>query len=83
MAGTEQDEFQPIEVVFNCIICNATIPDVYGDQEPDQALRGAQNEDSQRAFTKMWLGDCTHFFCGKHLEGGGVFSQGPLATGKN
>lgn len=63
---------RPIDVIFNCILCNATLPDVYKDAELDKGFRDANDATHQEPVTRMWLAECTHFFCGRHLEGGGM-----------
>lgn len=55
---------KPIEIVFSCAICSATIADISNGSDRDPAYGCS---------SKLWLANCAHAFCGKHLEGGGVY----------
>ncbi|EMC97119.1 hypothetical protein BAUCODRAFT_67851 [Baudoinia panamericana UAMH 10762] len=87
MAASDESgpaEEVPLELmVFSCGICQATIPDIYATQESNQGFHsglGAENG----VVTRLWIADCSHIFCAKHLPGGGApfhpAGQQPRAT---
>lgn len=66
-----EDEHVSIEeIVFSCSICQALVSEVYSTTESNQGFHsGAGDEDG--IVTKMWITECSHVTCAKHLEGGG------------
>lgn len=61
---------RPIEIIFSCAVCQATIREVYKRPENDKSLRGAASSDQEQSITKLWLTECAHLVCGKHFQGG-------------
>jgi len=58
------------EIVFSCTICQAIPSEVYATKESNQGFHsGSGDEDG--VVTKLWIAECAHVFCGKHLTGGG------------
>lgn len=62
----------PIEVIFSCSVCQATISDIYREPVSDKGLRDDADAAADAApVTKLWLLECCHLTCSEHLEGGG------------
>lgn len=65
------DEDVPLEeLIFSCSICSATVSDVYKTGESNKGFHSGSGDDDGLV-TKMWIADCSHVTCSKHLEGGG------------
>lgn len=66
------DSDVPIEeIVFSCTICQATVSEVYATIESNRGFHsGSGDEDG--IVTKMWITECSHITCAKHLENGGM-----------
>ncbi|KAK6440938.1 hypothetical protein LTR95_002832 [Oleoguttula sp. CCFEE 5521] len=58
-----------LEIVFSCGVCQATVSDVYANRESNKGFHSNSGDDDG-VVTRMWIADCTHLFCGKHLPGG-------------
>ncbi|KAF2159197.1 hypothetical protein M409DRAFT_30337 [Zasmidium cellare ATCC 36951] len=58
------------EIIFSCGICQATVSEIYADKDKVHALSSSGDESA--IIPKLWIADCSHVFCGKHLEGGGA-----------
>ncbi|KAK6396764.1 hypothetical protein LTR65_008662 [Meristemomyces frigidus] len=57
------------EIVFSCGMCQATPSEVYATRESNHGFHsGSADEDG--TVTKLWIAECSHITCGKHLEGG-------------
>ncbi|KAK4496798.1 hypothetical protein PRZ48_012782 [Zasmidium cellare] len=71
-ANSSANEFDiPIEeIIFSCGICQATVSEIYADKDKVHALSSSGDESA--IVPKLWIADCSHVFCGKHLEGGGA-----------
>lgn len=66
------DEVGLEELIFSCSICQATISDVYAHPEGNKGFRSASGEQQEDGIvTRMWIAECSHITCSKHLEGGG------------
>lgn len=60
------------ELIFSCSICQATVSDVYSTSESNKGFHsGSGDEDCIVA--KLWIAECSHIICSKHLDGGGMF----------
>ncbi|KAK5116620.1 hypothetical protein LTR62_007294 [Meristemomyces frigidus] len=71
-SGGEATEDIPLEYfVFSCGICQATLPEIYATTDSNQGFHSGSGDD-EGIVTKMWIADCSHIFCGKHLSGGAV-----------
>lgn len=72
LSRTSMDGFPLEELIFSCSICQATISEVYANPESNKGLRSASGEQQEDGIvTKMWIAECSHITCSKHLEGGG------------
>ncbi|KAF1849652.1 uncharacterized protein K460DRAFT_421842 [Cucurbitaria berberidis CBS 394.84] len=61
----------PLNFIYACSICCASFADAYeGHHETVQGLSDGVNP-TERLVTRLFLSDCCHVFCSKHLEGGG------------
>lgn len=58
------------EIVFSCHICQATISDVYATLDNNHGFHSGSGDDNG-VVTKLWIAECSHVMCGRHLEGGG------------
>ena len=67
---SEDTGVAPLEIIFSCSICQATITDIYSSQHSNQGFHDGRQPDVETV-TKLWLTECGHLTCGKHLEGGG------------
>ncbi|KAF9637263.1 hypothetical protein BFW01_g8159 [Lasiodiplodia theobromae] len=64
-----------LDVIFTCDICQASISDIYSKGNPGASETDFQDgraHTSDRRVTCLWLTQCMHLTCGKHLEGGGA-----------
>ncbi|OJD29222.1 nadh-ubiquinone oxidoreductase kda subunit [Diplodia corticola] len=64
-----------LDVIFTCDICQASISDIYGEGGPGATVTDFQDgrpPTADRRVTCLWLTQCMHLTCGKHLEGGGA-----------
>ena len=74
---------ETIDFILSCSICQDTLSTVYAQHENKEGLhQGTDNTNG--AITKLWLTECAHVTCAKHLEGGGksviTFHSDPLLT---
>ncbi|KAL1641142.1 hypothetical protein SLS58_006250 [Diplodia intermedia] len=63
-----------LEVIFTCDICQASVSDIYGKGGPgatETDFQDGRAHTADRRVTSLWLTQCMHLTCGKHLEGGG------------
>ena len=60
------------EIIFSCGICQATVSELYPASEDNPA---SHSDDDDGMGTKLWIGNCVHVFCGRHVDGGGEFSR--------
>ncbi|RMZ02840.1 hypothetical protein D0862_05885 [Hortaea werneckii] len=59
------------EIVFSCGSCQATPPELYAKRESNRGFHsGSGDEDG--IVVKLWIADCSHITCNKHLPGGGT-----------
>jgi hypothetical protein len=58
------------EVIFSCGICQATVSEVYTTTESNKGFHSGSGDDDG-IVTRLWIAECSHVSCGKHLEGGG------------
>jgi hypothetical protein len=65
------------DIVFSCEICHATISEIYASPESNRGIHGGSREE-QGIVTKLWITDCAHVTCTKHLVGGGRFQIGGI-----
>ena len=71
-SGPNDDSFPVEEIVFSCSMCQATSSEVYATVESNHGFHsGSGDEDG--IVTKMWIGECSHVTCAKHLEDGGTY----------
>jgi hypothetical protein len=58
------------EVIFSCGICQATVSEIYTTTESNKGFHSGSGDDDGIA-TRLWIAECSHVSCGKHMEGGG------------
>ncbi|RMY74171.1 hypothetical protein D0864_10073 [Hortaea werneckii] len=59
------------EIVFSCGSCQATPSELYAKRESNRGFHsGSGDEDG--IVVKLWIADCSHITCNKHLPGGGM-----------
>ncbi|KAI9787783.1 MAG: hypothetical protein M1835_002644 [Candelina submexicana] len=64
-------DLTPLDVIFSCAVCQATVKGIYADAQDNSGLR--IDPDSEKGVVvKLWLTECGHLTCGEHLEGGGA-----------
>jgi hypothetical protein len=59
------------EVIFSCDICQATVSEVYATSESNKGFHSGSGDDNG-IVTRLWIAECSHVSCGKHLAGGCV-----------
>lgn len=70
----EDEDVSVAELVFSCCLCQATVTDVYATVESNHGFHsGSSGEDG--IVTKMYIGECSHVVCSKHLENGGKYLE--------
>lgn len=69
-----QSRSETIDLILSCSICQDTLSAIYTNHENNDGLRqGKDNTDG--AIVKLWLTECAHITCAKHLEGGGELAS--------
>ncbi|KAL8660039.1 MAG: hypothetical protein Q9226_000117 [Calogaya cf. arnoldii] len=69
--AARQSRPETVDFILSCSICQDTLSTIYGrDRNRDGLHQGTDNTDG--AINKVWLTECAHVTCAKHLEGGGV-----------
>ena len=58
------------EIIFSCGICQATVTEVYATPESNKGFHSGSGDDDG-IVTRLWIAECSHVICGKHLTGGG------------
>ncbi|KAL9030912.1 MAG: hypothetical protein Q9196_001020 [Gyalolechia fulgens] len=76
MAETAARQPNTVDFVLSCSICQQTFSAVYADHDGDNGLRTDAHR-TDGSITKLWLTECAHVTCGKHLEGGGLQAGSP------
>lgn len=64
-------QFSPADIVLSCTICQETLSTIYADDERNNGLHKDGKNPHNGKITKLWLTECAHLTCGKHLPGGG------------
>ena len=64
-------QFLPADIVLSCTICQETLSTIYADDDENNGLRKDGEGSHNGTITKLWLTECAHLTCGKHLAGGG------------
>lgn len=75
-AAVQQQKPKAVDLILNCSICQDTLSAIYATPDSRHGLqqnphRGT-GSNSDGSITKLWLTECAHITCGKHLEGGGT-----------
>ena len=68
--GPRAEHPSPLDLIFSCTICQATVAHLYAENEQGKGLKRTANS-NERVIPKLWLAECAHVTCGKHLDGGG------------
>ena len=71
-AGTGVQNPSPLDLIFSCTVCQVTVGQLYAENDKSRGLRGTADSD-EAVITKLWLSECAHLTCGKHLDGRGKF----------
>ncbi|KAG9895538.1 hypothetical protein KCU98_g15936, partial [Aureobasidium melanogenum] len=56
---------QPLDLIFSCNICHDSISDMPSPPPDEKELEGIR-----KPVAKLWMTECAHLICAKHLEGG-------------
>ncbi|KAI9712531.1 MAG: hypothetical protein M1812_006840 [Candelaria pacifica] len=64
-------DLAPLDLIFSCGVCQDTITEIYAESQDHNGLRTKPGSD-EGDIVKLWLTECAHLTCGKHLEGGGA-----------
>ncbi|KAH0251893.1 hypothetical protein KCU71_g23142, partial [Aureobasidium melanogenum] len=56
---------QPLDLIFSCNICHDSISDIPSPPPDEKELEGIR-----KPVAKLWMTECAHLICAKHLEGG-------------
>lgn len=70
-ADSDDSKYSPPsleEIIFSCGICQATVSDLYPSDADDPH---SHSGDENGMGTKLWIANCVHIFCARHLDGGG------------
>ncbi|KAK0917162.1 hypothetical protein LTR91_014338 [Friedmanniomyces endolithicus] len=70
--SSEQDaeEALPLElIVFSCGVCQAVLPELYATKENNKGFHSDSGGENG-VVSKLWIAECSHIMCGKHLPGG-------------
>ena len=73
LAAHTQQDMHPIshhDMVFSCCVCHKTLSEIYDDGDHQSGLHHEPNQPTGR-IVKLYLTECAHVVCAKHLEGGG------------
>lgn len=73
------DEVTPLDIIYSCCVCNATFSEAYenGNDAIEMLSDGINPKD--RPPTRLFLSNCCHVFCAKHLDGGGMHAWAATA----
>ena len=63
--------FSPADIVLSCTICQETLSTIYAHDDRNDGLHKDGEGPNSGKITKLWLTECAHLTCGKHLPGGG------------
>ncbi|KAL8842870.1 MAG: hypothetical protein Q9176_002506 [Flavoplaca citrina] len=58
---------ETIDFILSCSICQDTLSTLYAQSDKDGLRQGTDDYDG--AITKLWLTQCAHVSCAKHMEG--------------
>ena len=58
------------EIIFSYGICQASVTEVYATTESNKGFHSGSGDDDG-IVTRLWIAECSHVVCGKHLPGGG------------
>lgn len=64
---------QPLDLIFSCNICHDSIRDIRTPGPDEKGLEGVR-----KPVAKLWMTECAHLVCAKHLEGGGTCGRSLL-----
>ena len=69
--GSMGFQLSPVDIVLSCTICQETLSTIYADNSQINGLHKDGKDPRDSKITKLWLTECAHLTCGKHLLGGG------------
>lgn len=74
-----RNPLSPTEIILSCTICQDTLSTIYAEDDGKRGLHKSDDHGSGR-ITKLWLTECAHLTCAKHLESGGDSKFSTLAS---
>ena len=66
----QNSHLTPLDIIISCSVCQRSISDIYATPEKSDGLRQGPDLGNGK-ITRLWLTECGHFTCTKHLAGGG------------
>lgn len=73
-APSEADDITPLDIIFSCFVCGATVSQLYDDAPTAQGFSDGINP-KERLVTKIWLMSCCHMVCARHIKAGGKLTM--------
>ena len=73
--GPKTRQLSPLEMIISCAVCQKPYTEIYDTKDNNRGLRQGSDPQDGR-IPKLWLTECAHLTCGKHLEGGGTSTRG-------
>lgn len=74
----QNSHLTPLDIIISCSVCQRSISDIYASPEQIDGLRQGPGLGNGK-ITRLWLTECGHFTCTKHLTGGGKKFMFPSA----
>jgi len=72
-ASSTRDADLP-DIIFSCGVCQKTASEIYATTESNKGFQ-SDSGDEDGAVTRLWISECSHLMCGRHLPGGGMSSR--------
>ena len=73
-SATLDGEIPLQEILFSCGICQLTPSELYATKESNRGFYSGSGDDDG-VVVKLWIAECSHVTCGKHLAGGGKYVE--------
>lgn len=70
-ANKAPQDSTPLDLIFSCAVCQDTVTEIYAEAQEDNSGLRIDPDTDKGIVVKLWLTECAHLTCGKHLEGGG------------
>ncbi len=75
MTTAQPLQLQALDIVLSCTICQEPLSSVYAEDDEYRGLNKGEGNPGSGRITKLWLTECAHLTCAKHLEGGGDLAR--------